>query len=130
MNVLGWLLTGGIGLWLIQKSWSAVSKWRQRKRAENNVILFLEGLPQEVKAVVVNYKLQGCHTLRLDPLDHSVQYLIQTGVLRYCGAAGGYSAVNGFLALEKRIWPLLDRWAAEDPEFEVIAAVMTKEPGK
>lgn len=123
------LLAGGTGLWALQRGHRAFAKWLQRKREENDPLTFLKGLPDEVKAVMVNYQIQGCHTLRLDPMHPSVQYLLRQGVLTHegVGTIGGFGAVNAFMKIKPRVWSVMARWAGEDEAFLRLGAALASE---
>ena len=98
-STLSALLTGGIGLWLIQR---ASRWWNDRnitKRKENEVMLKVIGLPCEMKAVLAKYQLHRSHTLKGNPTDPPTRQLIHMGLLIPGEGGGTYDVVNRYLTL-------------------------------
>ena len=95
---LGWFA----GRWALRRS---------RKQRRERLIRFLDGLPAEAKAVLVHFHENGTHTMRGDPLDRTIEFLITNGVL-VAGVGGGtYDAIDRYLTVRPDVWEVVQKWA-------------------
>jgi len=128
MDFWSGLLTGGIGLWLIQRIDGGWKGALERKGKEKDALALLRGLPPDAKGSLANYKVHGTHTLWLSPRDPMLHYLSELNLLIQ-GSPRGFAPTEpvAFLVVP-RVWKLMDRWIAGDPEIAKIIGDL-REPG-
>ena len=128
MDFWSGLLTGGIGLWLIQRIDGGWKGLLERKGKEKDALALLRGLPPDAKGALANYKVHGTHTLWLSPRDPMLHYLLELKILIH-GSLRSLSPIEpvAFMVVPW-IWKLMDRWIASDPEIAKIIEDL-REPG-
>ncbi|XZG69256.1 hypothetical protein ACTSKR_11390 [Chitinibacteraceae bacterium HSL-7] len=102
-------LLGALGGWLR-------TAWMQRRAAKGrikNTLILLCGLPPEMKAVLIDFHQQGTHTLRDDPTDPAIQFLIAAGFL-VPTRTGPHHAIDCYLSIKPDIWEVMDDWVSAD----------------
>nr|WP_320131969.1 hypothetical protein [uncultured Holophaga sp.] len=115
---LSGLLTGGVLLWIVQQGWGRHLKRVERKQKKVNLITYLCGLPDEMKAVLLQHHIKGAHTLKGNPGDLATAELIRQGILRLGGAGGEFASVNSYLSVRPDIWEVMrNDWERSDAAF-------------
>ena len=97
------------------------------RRERHRLIRYLAGLPNELKAVLVPYYVDGAHTLGGNPSDPAVAQLRHMGLIAVGVGRGTYDVVNAWLALRQDVFEVLDLLALKDQYFmESIQAAWTQ----
>ena len=103
---------------LVYKPFRVLGGWLRRRRLaredRERRIRFLIGLPEQLKAVVVEFHAKGAHTLRREPFDADVQQLTRMRVLTRGAGAGGYDAADSWMTLDTGLWSVLEEAIARD----------------
>ncbi len=110
-------LLGALGGW----ARAALADRARRKRRIERYIAFLSGLPPEAKAVLVEFYMERTHTMRLDPGEPIIRYLIDRKVLQLGPGGGSYDAIDRYLTVAPELWHEMKHWAAVD--IDVIAEI-------
>lgn len=84
------------------------------RRDRDRRMRFLRGLPSQNKAVLVEFCVQGTHTLRLDPTADGCKLLVAQQILIAGPGGGSYDAVDRYLTIAPEYWELMDEWARRD----------------
>ena len=126
-SFLGAIATGGVLLWLLQQAEKAWSRRQKLKAEKDRLLRIMVGLPDEMKAVLAAYHLQGAHTLRLDPTHSQVAQLVRLGLLAPGEGAGTYAAICRWVVLKEPFWNLLGEWLAQDFRAQTILEEIRQE---
>lgn len=83
---------------------------RSRRQKREQLLRYLDGLPSESKAVLLEFHDKGVHTLRGAPYDSPIRLLISHGVLIHGPGGGTYDAVDSYLTIRHDVWGVMDEW--------------------
>jgi hypothetical protein len=97
--VVGWFA----GRWKLRRS---------RKERRERLIKYLDGLQVEAKAVLVRFHENHTHSMRGNPGDRTIAFLIANGVLVQGVGGGTFDAIDCYLTVESRYWEVLSDWIA------------------
>jgi hypothetical protein len=98
-----------IGSWLAGR-WALRHSQRERRK---RIVRHLHGLPNECKAVLLEFHEKGAHTLRGDPYAPPMRVLISQGVVTHGPGGGTYDAIDCYLTVKSEVWDVMDRWVRE-----------------
>lgn len=95
---------------------------RRRARARRRGLIGrLTGLPDELKAVLVDFHMQGAHTLRGDPSAPAIRQLRLMKLVLVGEGGGTYDAVDAYLTVAGEVWDVIGEWVERDPAVARIA---------
>ena len=102
----GITLAGGwiVGRWSLRRS---------RRERQKKIIKYLHGLPNDCKVVLAEFYQHGAHTLRGDPHDPPMRFLISQGIITQGPGGGTYDAVDSYLSIKPDVWDVIDAWVNE-----------------
>ena len=107
----GWTALGAALGWC----GTVISGFLKRKRKKTDLINLLLGLPPECKVILADFRKQGTHTMRTDPLSPPMNVLSSMGITELGPGGGTYDAVNRYVTIRPDIWEVMDDWLeAED----------------
>ena len=98
-----------VGGWFAGR-WALRRSCRERRA---KIITHLNGLPNECKAVLLDFHEKRVHTLRGPPCDPPVRLLISQGIITHGPGGGTYDAVDSYLSIRPDVWDVMDAWVSE-----------------
>lgn len=84
---------------------------KRRKKAR---IAHLRGYPPEIKTELIQFYVQGTHTVRGDPGSPAMLVLREQGVVKAGPGGGTYDAIDRYLTIRSDLWEVMDDWVASD----------------
>lgn len=101
--------------------------WRKERKERGVLIKWLKGLPVEAKNLLVEYHLEGTHTLRVGPLEPIVMLLEKHGVLVRGPGGGTYDAVDSYMTIPPRFWDVIAEWVKSDDYAKLLSRKLAKQ---
>ncbi len=102
--------------------WSWLAGRRRERNRIRSLVGRLRGLPQDLKAVLVQFQMQGAHTVAGNPSAPAIRQLRAMRIISVGEGRGSYDAVDAYLSIAGDVWDVFDKWAKVDPDVSRLTA--------